>query len=261
MVVTIVFIARNKKMFKWIDVFQKSFVFVIFLYLLALFSMRWIALESVPLTSGYEAMEFMAMLISILVLFGGRYFSLILPSGIVVIGFSLLVALFGESDPPITPAMPVLTSPLLSFHVMIIMLAYALMAIMFVVSLSAIIITYNNRKQRQNLSVIKTDSDVRIDRLTTLNQVLLTPAVFLLTVGIFIGAVWANVSWGNYWQWDPKETWALITLLVYCLPLHNFVNFKGKPLLFHFYLLLSFLCVLITYFGVNYFLGGMHSYA
>jgi ABC-type transport system involved in cytochrome c biogenesis permease subunit len=81
-------------------------------------------------------------------------------------------------------------------------------------------------------------------------------------VGIFIGAVWANISWGNYWSWDPKEVWALITLLVYLIPLHStFFTQENRPMRFHLYAIFAFLSVLITYFGVNLLLGGMHSYA
>lgn len=91
---------------------------------------------------------------------------------------------------------------------------------------------------------------------------MLTPAVFLLAAGIFIGAVWANQSWGRYWGWDPKEVWALITMLIYALALHSAsLPFFRRERNFHLFLALAFLSVLITYFGVNFFLGGMHSYA
>ena len=101
-----------------------------------------------------------------------------------------------------------------------------------------------------------------VERATALSQLLLYPAVFLLTAGIFLGAVWANVSWGTYWSWDPKETWALITLMVYAVPLHKVsVTSFGNPRTYHIYVIVAFLTVLITYFGVNYLLGGMHSYA
>ena len=99
-------------------------------------------------------------------------------------------------------------------------------------------------------------------RLTALSRLLLYPAVSLLASGIFIGAVWANISWGNYWSWDPKETWALITLMVCALPLHFPLpqarsNHRG----YHLFVLAAFLSVLMTYFGVNYYLAGLHSYA
>ena len=98
--------------------------------------------------------------------------------------------------------------------------------------------------------------------LMLLSRLLLYPAVFLLGLGIFVGAVWANVSWGRYWAWDPKEVWALITFMVYGLPFHthSLARFR-KPKFLHIYLIVAFLTVLMTYFGVNFFLGGMHSYA
>lgn len=97
---------------------------------------------------------------------------------------------------------------------------------------------------------------------TVVSHIMLYPAVFLLAIGIFIGTVWANVSWGRYWGWDPKEVWALITMLVYALPLHyRSISFFRRPTLFHIYMIVAFLSVLVTYFGVNFFLGGMHSYA
>lgn len=98
--------------------------------------------------------------------------------------------------------------------------------------------------------------------LADVGRLLLYPALFLLVTGTVIGAVWANVSWGRYWAWDPKEVWALITIIVYAAALHSrSLRFLAAPKAFHRYSAAAFLCVLITYFGVNFFLGGMHSYA
>ena len=85
-------------------------------------------------------------------------------------------------------------------------------------------------------------------------------SVALLSAGIFVGAVWANISWGSYWSWDPKETWALITLMVYSVPLHGLPR-TDSPRAYHIYIFLALLTVLMTYFGVNYFLSGMHAYS
>jgi ABC-type transport system involved in cytochrome c biogenesis permease subunit len=99
------------------------------------------------------------------------------------------------------------------------------------------------------------------DRLYRLNVQLLYPALFLLAAGIFIGAVWANISWGRYWGWDAKETWALITLLVYALPLHReSLTFFKNAGNFHRYCAIAFLSILMTFFGVSFFIGGIHSY-
>ena len=95
-----------------------------------------------------------------------------------------------------------------------------------------------------------------------LSRIFLYPAIFTLGIGIFLGAVWANVSWGNYWSWDPKETWALITFMIYAVALHTqSLPSLQKPRNYHLLMTLAFLSIVMTYFGVNYFLSGMHSYA
>ena len=100
-----------------------------------------------------------------------------------------------------------------------------------------------------------------VEKSALAGRIVLYPAVFLLTAGIFIGAVWANVSWGRYWGWDPKEVWALITMLIYATALHSrSLRYFNRPVFFHWFAMLAFLSVLFTYFGVNYFLGGLHSY-
>ena len=99
-------------------------------------------------------------------------------------------------------------------------------------------------------------------RLADISMLLLYFGVFFLAAGIISGSFWANVSWGCYWNWDPKETWALITLLIYAVAVHRSdISFLRKPAIFHIFLLLAFVSVLFTYFGVNFLLGGMHSYA
>ena len=144
------------------------------------------------------------------------------------------------------PLLPVLRSPFFSFHISTIVTAYALLLGILVVGI---------------IALIKPKDKVRMERLKGLSTAMLYPAVALLAIGIFIGAIWANVSWGNYWSWDPKEVWALITLLIYAAPLHEklWKSFQ-KPMFFHIYGILAFLSVLITYFGVNLLLGGVHAY-
>jgi ABC-type transport system involved in cytochrome c biogenesis permease subunit len=145
------------------------------------------------------------------------------------------------------PLLPVLRSPFFSFHISTIVTAYALLLGIMVVGI---------------IAVVKPKDKVRLERLKSLSSAMLYPAVALLAIGIFIGAVWANVSWGNYWSWDPKEVWALITLLMYAAPLHEklWKTFQ-KPMFFHVYGIIAFLSVLFTYFGVNLLLGGVHAYS
>jgi len=150
---------------------------------------------------------------------------------------------------PKPPLQPVLQTPLLGIHVSVIMLAYTLFA---VITVDGII----------GLCLPK-----RREQLMHLSQLLLYPALFCLIAGIFIGAVWANMSWGRYWGWDPKETWALITMLVYALLLHfpwlkkgAVISDKRFVTVYHVCSIVAFFFVLFTYFGVSYLLGGLHSY-
>ena len=204
-----------------------------------------------PLSNGYETMQFMAWCSLLLTAIFRNKYIFIRPFGLLITGFALLVSMLGISNPQITPLMPVLASPLLSVHVMVIMIAYALLTFVMLNGVMAIVL-YNARGRDENVLASFKDS----------SELLLYPAVFLLAIGIFIGAVWANVSWGRYWGWDPKETWALITMLIYAMALHSgsFGWFR-RPMFFHIFCIVAFLSVLITYFGVNFMLGGMHSYA
>lgn len=221
------------------------------LYLTFTLALRSMVSGHLPFSNGYETMQLMAFCSLLFTLPFMRRFPLAGAVGVLTCGLTLLVAGMGQSQPQITPLMPVLHSPLLSWHVVIVMAAYVLLAFVMLISLAALIIHYTRR-----------DADEVVMRMQAFGHVMLVPAVFLLAIGIFIGAVWANISWGRYWGWDPKETWALITLLVYALPLHagSYSAFR-RPTVFHLYCVVAFLCVLMTYFGVNHLLGGMHSYA
>ena len=209
--------------------FFKSFLLSVFHFLLlsflsVAFCLRWYIAGHVPLSNGYETMLFLALCLLAVGLWIRQRGERSV--AVLMAAFILLVAHLSEKNPQVTPLMPVLHSPWLSAHVSIIMMSYALLA----------------------LSIVK--------------RRLLPLAVCLLAIGIFLGAVWANVSWGTYWSWDPKESWALITLIIYSLPLHE----ESLPWFrsirhYRIYSLLALASLLMTYFGVNYLLGGMHSYA
>ena len=205
--------------------------------------LRWWLSGHIPLSNGYETMLFMAWVLLVLTIVLFRKFRFFLWIGPLAACCCLLVAMMTGSGSQITPLIPVLQSPLLSVHVMTVMCAYALFALQMMLGVYSFWTS-------------------KLERITALSQLLLYPAIFLLTIGIFLGAVWANVSWGNYWSWDPKESWALITLMVYAIPLHKAsIGVFNKPRFYHIYMISAFLAVLITYFGVNFVLGGMHSYA
>ena len=213
-----------------------------------LLALRWYVSSHLPMSNGYETMQFMAWATLIVTLLMQKRFLPIRQFGPLLSSFALLVAMITDGNPQITQLMPVLQSPLLSVHVMVIMFSYALFGLMALIAIQGIAAHYRRETEQES-------------RLAALSLFLLYPAVALIAIGIFIGAVWANVSWGRYWSWDSKETWALITMLIYSAPLHSDLKWLRRPLHIHIYMLLAFLSVLMTYFGVNYFLSGMHSYA
>ena len=235
-------------------------LYAAFLFHLAGYCLRWYIGGRIPLSNGYETMQFMALCILLVACLLHRRFPFTLPFGFLLSGFALLVSYLGQMNPQITPLMPVLVSPWLSIHVSLIMMSYALLAF---IMLNGILALCLRKKETEN-HITRGDErqDNRVEQLTLLSRLLLYPATFFLGAGIFLGAVWANVSWGRYWAWDPKEVWALITFLVYGVAFHSqSLQIFRKPLFFHVYMILAFLTVLMTYFGVNYVLGGMHSYA
>lgn len=222
-----------------------------FLYTTLLIALRWFIGGHIPVSNGFETMLFMSWSVTVLTLSLQRKFGIVLPFGLILSGFTLLVSTLGETNPQITYLVPVLSSPLLSIHVVVIMISYSLLAFMMLNGVMAFLIKCFSK-----------ECEMQIERLQIFSNILLYPALFLLATGIFIGAIWANISWGSYWGWDPKEVWALITMLIYSLALHqeSLPLFRNK-MFFHLFTIIAFLSVLFTYFGVNFILGGMHSYA
>lgn len=225
------------------------------LALTACIALRWIVGGRVPMANGYETMLLMAWFVMVLALVAARRFRIALPFGFLMSGFFLLVSHINQMDPQITHIMPVLSSPLLSVHVSVIMMSFALLSLTFICGLTAIILRLVRGRNAVELYG-------QLDSLALLSRLLLYPALTLLGVGIFVGAIWANVSWGAYWSWDAKEVWGLITLMVYAVAAHAAsVPFLRRSMGYHIFMTLAFLTLVMTYFGVNYFLGGMHSYA
>jgi ABC-type transport system involved in cytochrome c biogenesis permease subunit len=242
----VVRLGRGRLVPSWLVYVCDVLIVLAFVYLLLLFGLRWYVSGHLPLANGYETMQFMALSLLLLTLVMQRRFLLVLPFGFLLGGLTLLVSMMGQSNPQITHLMPVLQSPLLSLHVCVIMISYSLLAFTFLTGLAALL-------SRQ---------EAFVQQLADVSRMLLYPALFCMAAGIFIGAIWANVSWGRYWGWDPKEVWALITLLVYAFAFHSeSLPIFRRPRFFHIFMVLAFLTVLMTYFGVNFVLGGMHSYA
>ena len=223
---------------------QRIILLLVFLTLTLCLALRWVITGTIPMSNGYETMLFLAWSIMLVALIVCSWFPIMLTFGFLLSGFFLLVSHISQMDPQISHLMPVLNSPLLTIHVSIIMMSFALLSLTCICGLTAFIM----RRQAEELQL--------------LSQLFLFPALTTLGLGIFIGAIWANVSWGTYWSWDPKETWALITFMIYAVAVHGqSLPFLRRPQRYHLFMVLAFLTILMTYFGVNYFLGGMHSYA
>ena len=234
----------KKREIKVLNIALPILLGVSFLALTFGLALRWIISGNIPMSNGYESMLTVAwfvMLISILMQLRIR---IVMVFGFLISGFFLLVSHINQMDPAIGQMMPVLNSPLLSIHVSIIMMSYALLSLTFICGIMGISLRSHG------------------EELQALSRIFLYPALTTMGFGIFIGAIWANVSWGNYWSWDSKETWALITFMIYAVVVHTqSLPVFRKPLVYHIYITLAFLSIAMTYFGVNYFLTGMHSYA
>jgi ABC-type transport system involved in cytochrome c biogenesis permease subunit len=214
-------------------------------YLTVALGLRWYVSGHAPFAGSYCVMMLMAWISALGMGVSWKRFPLVLPLGFILSGFTMLMASLAGANPQVTHLMPVLQSPLLSIHVLTMMLSYTMLGLVALNGIMGLIVPVDASARLKDVSLV-----------------VLYPAVFLLVCGTFLGAVWANISWGNYWSWDPKETWALITFLVYSFSLHGtLLKPLRKPRFFHAFCLLAFLCVLITYFGVNLVLGGMHSYS
>lgn len=234
----------KKREIKILNIALPILLGVSFLALTFGLALRWIISGNIPMSNGYESMLTVAwfvMLISILMQLRIR---IVMVFGFLISGFFLLVSHINQMDPAIGQMMPVLNSPLLSIHVSIIMMSYALLSLTFICGIMGISLRSHG------------------EELQALSRIFLYPALTTMGYGIFIGAIWANVSWGNYWSWDSKETWALITFMIYAVVVHTqSLPVFRKPLVYHIYITLAFMSIAMTYFGVNYFLTGMHSYA
>lgn len=218
-------------------------------------ALRWLIRGTVPMANGYETMLLMAWIIMAASLLLCRRFAIVLTFGFIMSGFFLLVSHISQMDPQITHIMPVLQSPLLSVHVSVIMMAFALLSLTFVCGLMALLLRAMRGSRAPGLGA-------QLAALHALSQLFYYPAMAALAVGIFVGAVWANVSWGTYWSWDAKEVWALITFMVYAVAAHGTsLPLMRRSMPWHVFMVAAFATILMTYFGVNYFLGGMHSYA
>ena len=218
--------------------------------------LRWYISGHSPMSNGYESLLFISWVTIIAGFIFSRKSFFAMAATAVLAGMSLMVAHLSFMDPEITNLVPVLQSYWLTLHVSVITGSYGFLGMGAIIGLIVMILTaLSNNKNRMTIAAT-------IDELTVINFKTMVLGLYFLTIGTFLGAVWANESWGRYWGWDPKETWSLITIIVYTLVTHSRM-IPGMKDIFTFNLLslFAFSSVLMTYFGVNYYLSGLHSYA
>ena len=241
---------------KWI---VRAGVFLIFLGFMAqTFGMilRWYVAGHAPWSNGYESMVY----ISWATIFAGFFFAKKSPIAFAATsllgGLILFVAHLNWLDPQITNLVPVLKSYWLMIHVSVITASYGFLGLSALLAFVVLILfIFLNEKNR-------TLMELTFKELTYINEMSLIIGLVLVTLGNFLGGVWANESWGRYWGWDPKETWAAVTILVYASIEHvRLIPRMNRLFLYNVLALLGYASVIMTYFGVNFYLSGLHSYA
>lgn len=241
---------------KWIKWLLVAGVLVFFLFHLYGMGMRWYIGGYAPWSNSYETMVYVAWITVLAGFLFVRRNLLVFALATLFAGVVLFVSGLNWMDPQITPLVPVLKSPWLMFHVAVIMAAYGFFGLGSLVGMTNLLlmIFIASSKYKDNLRL-------RIREFSVMNEMSLWIGLVLMTAGTFLGAIWANESWGRYWGWDPKETWALITIVVYAIVTHiHLLKTRMGEWLFNLLSVLALSSVLMTYFGVNYFLSGMHSY-
>jgi cytochrome c-type biogenesis protein CcsB len=248
-------ISQNKKLDIAIKVSTWLLVLGFVFHTLGL-GIRWYVSGHAPMSNGYESMIFISWVTILAGFIFRKQSAFVLAATSVLGGFTLMVAHLSFMDPAITNLVPVLQSYWLTLHVSVITSSYGFLGLGAIIGLIVMILfSMSSTRNRNNLNNT-------IEELTVINFKTLTIGLYLLTIGTFLGAIWANESWGRYWGWDPKETWSLITMIVYSFVTHSRM-IKGLRGFYAFNLLalFGFASVLMTYFGVNYYLSGLHSYA
>ena len=226
-----------------------------FIYHVFGIGLRWHVAGYAPLSNLYETMVFVSMISIVAGFIFYRQSTVVYALAVVFGGLILFASGLSRMDPQIGLLVPVLKSPWLIFHVSIIIISYGFFGISFLLGITNLILLKINAKQENKII------SLRIGKLSIINEMSLWIGLSFLTVGTFLGAIWANESWGRYWSWDPKETWALITIIAYTIVTHTAFTHKRDNLKWlNAGSVIAFFCALMTYFGVNYFLSGMHSY-
>ncbi len=255
-ILVIVFILKHSK---FLDVLIKIcaiLLALLFVYHTVGLGIRWYISGHAPWSNGYESMIYISWATMLFGLILGKKSPLTLASVAFVTSMFLMIAHWNWMDPSIGNLVPVLDSYWLMVHVAIIVASYGPFAISMILGMvSLILYILTTKKNKKKLKLV-------IKELTTINEMAITIGLVLLTIGNFLGGIWANESWGRYWGWDPKETWALVSIMLYAFVLHMRIipGLKSKYT-FNIVSVFSFATILMTYLGVNHLLSGLHSYA
>lgn len=249
-------VLADKINLKWLIRFLMGLIAAFFVVHTIGLGIRWYVAGHAPWSNGYETMIYISWGTVLSGILFARTSKITMATTAILASVTLMVANLSWLDPQMTNLVPVLKSYWLVIHVAIITASYSFLGVGALLGfLNLVLISLQNKKNYTKLKGT-------IDELTNINEMNLIIGVFLVTIGTFLGAVWANESWGRYWGWDPKETWALVTVLVYSFIIHmRLIPGMNGVYGFNFAALIGFSSVLMTYFGVNYYLSGMHSYA
>lgn len=249
-------IFASKIKFNWPTTLLAVILGVMFLFHTLGLILRWYVAGHAPWSNGYESMVYIAWATMLAGLVFAKREPLPLAATSVLAGLTLMVAHLSWMDPQITNLVPVLKSYWLMIHVSMITASYGFLGLGAILAfLTLLLYVFKTKKNARRV-------ELSIKELSMINEQTLIIGLTMLTIGNFLGAVWANESWGRYWGWDPKETWALVTILIYSAVVHFRLIPKMRSLwIYNLAALLAFSSVIMTYFGVNYYLSGLHSYA
>ncbi|NBX79137.1 MAG: hypothetical protein EBQ94_01975 [Flavobacteriales bacterium] len=255
----LIFLNPTSNTSKTINKVRKFLVFCIiitFIYHGVGLSFRWMISGHAPWSNGYEAIIFIAWVTMIAGFLFSRKNAVVVAGAAILASLMIFVSEMNLLDPEITPLVPVLKSYWLMIHVAIITGSYGFLGLACILGLfNLFLYVFRTTKKGEIVTI-------NINEITYISEMTMTIGLFMLTIGTFLGGVWANESWGRYWGWDPKETWALVSVLVYAVILHlRFIpGLKGK-FLFNAVSFWGYSAILFTFFGVNFMLVGLHSYA
>jgi len=249
-------IYKERKALKMTVTLFKFLIYALFLVHTLGLGVRWYISGHAPWSDAYESILYVSWATLGIGLWLGKKSDFTIASSAFVSAMLLWIAHQNWVDPAVANLQPVLDSYWLMIHVAVIVGSYGPLTvgmILGVVTLILMLLSNSTNKERMKLS---------IKELTVINELSLTIGLIMLTIGNFLGGQWANESWGRYWGWDPKETWALISILVYAFVLHMRLvpGLKGRWA-FNFASVVAFSSIMMTYFGVNFYLVGLHSYA